>query len=79
MGMVDGLKKLTQLYDSPYNGLNFCLGCVAESLENPAEEVYDVIRWSASARRSSTCTSATSRAGSATSSRSSPTRGTSTC
>ena len=45
MGMVDGLKKLTQLYDSPYNGLNFCLGCVAESLENPAEEVYGVIRW----------------------------------
>ena len=45
MGMVDGLKKLTELYDSPYNGLNFCLGCVAESLENPAEEVYDVIRW----------------------------------
>ena len=45
MGMVDGLKKLTELYDSPYNGLNFCLGCVAESLGNPAEEVFDVIRW----------------------------------
>ena len=45
MGMVGGLKKLVELYDSPYNGLNFCLGCVAESLENPAEEVYDVIRW----------------------------------
>lgn len=45
LGMVDGFKKLIDLYDSPYNGLNFCLGCMAESLENPAEEVYDVIRY----------------------------------
>lgn len=45
MGMVEGLKKLTEIYDSPYNGLNFCLGCVSEALENPAAEVYDVIRW----------------------------------
>ncbi len=45
MGMVEGLKKLTEIYDSPYNGLNFCLGCVSEALENPAAEVYNVIRW----------------------------------
>ena len=38
LGMVDGFKKLIELYDSPYNGLNFCQGCMSESLENPAEE-----------------------------------------
>ena len=45
LGMVDGFKKLIDLYDSPYNGLNFCLGCFSEALRNPAEEIYDVIRY----------------------------------
>ncbi len=45
LGMVDGFKKLIELYNSPYNGLNFCQGCMSESLENPAEEIFDVIRY----------------------------------
>lgn len=45
LGMVDGFKKLIELYDSPYNGLNFCQGCMSESLENPSEEIFDVIRY----------------------------------
>ena len=45
LGMVDGFKKLIDLYDSPYNGLNFCLGCFSEALANPAQEIYDVIRY----------------------------------
>ena len=45
LGMVEGFKKLIALYDSPYNGLNFCQGCMSESLENPAEEIFDVIRY----------------------------------
>ena len=45
LGMVDGFKKLIELYDSPCNGLNFCLGCFSEALENPAEEIHDVIRY----------------------------------
>ena len=45
LGMVDGFKKFIDLYDSPYNGLNFCLGCMSESLENPSEDAYDVIRY----------------------------------
>ncbi len=45
MGMVDGFKKLVDLYDSPYNGINFCVGCMSESLEKPAEDVYDVVRY----------------------------------
>lgn len=45
LGMARGFEKLIELYDSPYNGLNFCIGCMAESLENPGAEVYDVIRY----------------------------------
>tara|TARA_Y100000588_G_scaffold391881_2_gene501870 strand:+ start:1349 stop:2332 length:984 start_codon:yes stop_codon:yes gene_type:complete len=45
MGMVEGFKKLIELYDSPYNGLNFCQGCMSEALENPGEEIFDVIRY----------------------------------
>lgn len=45
LGMPDGFKKLIDLYDSPYNGMNFCLGCMAEACENPAEEIYDIIRY----------------------------------
>ncbi len=45
LGMADGFKKFIDLYDSPYNGLNFCQGCMSESLENPAEEIFDVIRY----------------------------------
>ena len=45
LGMVEGFKKLITLYDSPYNGLNFCQGCMSEVLENPAEEIFDVIRY----------------------------------
>ncbi len=45
MGMVEGFKKFIDLYDSPYNGLNFCQGCMSEALANPAEEIFDVIRY----------------------------------
>ena len=45
LGMPDGFKKLIDLYDSPYNGMNFCLGCMSEALENPSEEIFDVIRY----------------------------------
>ena len=45
LGMVNGFKKLIELYDSPCNGLNFCIGCMAESLENPRADIYDVIRY----------------------------------
>ena len=45
LGMVEGFKKLIDLYDSPYNGLNFCQGCMSGALEKPAEEIFDVIRY----------------------------------
>jgi mannonate dehydratase len=45
LSTVAGLKKFVQMRESPYHGLNFCQGTVAEGLENPREEIGDVIRW----------------------------------
>ena len=45
LGTVDGLKRFVQMHESPYHGLNFCQGSVTEMLDNPAEEIFDVIRW----------------------------------
>jgi mannonate dehydratase len=56
LGTVDGLKKFISIKESPYHGLNFCQGTVAEMLQKPSEEIYDVIRYFGSRQRSSTCT-----------------------
>ena len=45
LGSVDGLKRFVSIAESPYHGLNFCQGTVAEMLEKPGEEIFDVIRW----------------------------------
>ena len=45
LGTVDGLKKFVTLHENPYHGLNFCQGTVGEMLDNPRDEVDDVIRW----------------------------------
>ena len=45
LGTVEGLKKFVLMRENPYHGLNFCQGTVGEMLDNPAEEIFDVIRW----------------------------------
>jgi mannonate dehydratase len=45
LGTVDGLKKLITIKESPYHGVNLCLGTVAEMLRDPATEIHDVIRY----------------------------------
>ena len=45
LGSVEGLKQFIELYPSAYHGLNFCQGTVSEMLENPAKEIYDIIRY----------------------------------
>jgi mannonate dehydratase len=45
LGNVDGLKRFVGIADSPFHGLNFCQGSVAEMLERPGEQIFDVIRW----------------------------------
>jgi mannonate dehydratase len=45
LGTVEGLKKFVSIQESPYHGLNFCLGTVAEMLADPRREIGDVIRY----------------------------------
>jgi mannonate dehydratase len=45
LATVDGLKRFIELSPSPYHGLNFCQGTVAESLEKPGQQIYEVIRY----------------------------------
>jgi mannonate dehydratase len=44
LGSVAGLQRLLDLVPSPYHGLNFCQGSIAEMLKEPVKEIYDVIR-----------------------------------
>jgi mannonate dehydratase len=45
LGTVEGLKKFLTIQESPYHGLNFCQGTVSENLQDPANEIFDVIRY----------------------------------
>lgn len=45
LGTVDGLKRFVRTRENPWHGLNFCQGTVGEMLEDPATEIFDVIRW----------------------------------
>ena len=45
LGTVDGLKKFVAIQESPYHGLNFCQGTISEMLQNPGQEIFDVIRY----------------------------------
>ncbi len=45
LGTVEGLKKFVAIRESPFHGLNLCLGTTAEMLQNPGKEIFDVIRY----------------------------------
>ncbi|MGO9642126.1 MAG: mannonate dehydratase [Candidatus Acidiferrales bacterium] len=51
LGSVDGLKRFIEIHPSPYHGLNFCQGTVSEMLDEPAKEIYDVIRYFGSRKK----------------------------
>ena len=38
-------KRFIAIKESPYHGLNFCQGTVAEMLKDPGREIFDVIRY----------------------------------
>jgi mannonate dehydratase len=43
--VFEGLKRFSELVDSPYHGFNFCCGTAAEGLDRPGEQLYDIVRW----------------------------------
>ena len=43
--VFEGLKRFSELVDSPYHGFNFCCGVAAEGLENPAEELPPIVQY----------------------------------
>ena len=45
LSSAEGLMRFVQIAESPYHGLNFCQGTLAEGMENPREEIAEVIRW----------------------------------
>ena len=45
LGTVDGLKRFVSIQESPYHGLNLCVGTTAEMLHDPASEIHEVIRY----------------------------------
>ena len=45
LGTVEGMKRFVAIKESPYHGLNLCLGTTAEMLQQPATEIHDVIRY----------------------------------
>ena len=51
LGSVDGLKRFIEIQPSPYHGLNFCQGTVSEMLQDPATEIFDVIRYFGSRKK----------------------------
>jgi len=51
LSTVEGLKKFVSIKESPYHGLNFCQGTVAEMLMDPGKEVYDVIKYFADRKK----------------------------
>ena len=51
LGTPEGLKRFVSIRESPYHGLNLCLGTVSEMLQDPAREIHDVIRYFGDARK----------------------------
>jgi len=51
LGTIDGLKRFISIRESPYHGLNFCQGTISEDLQNPGEEIFDVIRYFGSRKK----------------------------
>lgn len=45
LGTVDGLKTFVSIQESPYHGLNLCLGTTAEMLQDPNKEIHEVIEY----------------------------------
>jgi mannonate dehydratase len=45
LGTPDGLKKLVSIHESPWHGVNLCLGTTAEMLANPKSELPSIVEY----------------------------------
>ena len=43
--VYEGLKRFSELVDSPYHGFNFCCGVAAEGLEDPGKELPPIVEY----------------------------------
>lgn len=55
MGGAEGFKRFIEICPSPYHGVNLCLGCMAESVVDPANEVPEIIRYFGSRKKIFLC------------------------
>ena len=51
LGGAEGFKRFIEICPSEYHGLNLCLGCMAESVEDPVREVPGIIRYFGSRKK----------------------------
>jgi mannonate dehydratase len=49
--VFEGLKRYSELVDSPYHGFNFCCGVAAEGLEDPATELPPIVSYFAERKK----------------------------
>ncbi len=49
--VFEGLKRFSELVDSPFHGFNFCCGVAAEGLEKPAEELPEILKYFAERKK----------------------------
>ena len=49
--VFEGLKRFGELVDSPCHGFNFCCGVAAEGLENPADELPEIVKYFAERKK----------------------------
>jgi mannonate dehydratase len=47
----EGLKRYVSIKESPYHGLNLCLGVLSQMHMNPAEEIFEPLTWLASRKK----------------------------
>ena len=45
LGGPEGFKKFIEINPSPYHGLLLCMGCMEEACDNPAVEIFDILRY----------------------------------
>jgi mannonate dehydratase len=55
LGGAEGFKRFIEICPSPYHGVNLCLGCMAESVLDPANEVPEIIRYFGSRQKIFLC------------------------